>query len=382
MGNDYGINLNSSVYYPGTYWDRHPVVRGHINRTISGDPAVGWGEHFRRKAGRTFRHALVLNCGNGWVERDLVDAGIIEAATGIDCGPELLAQARDAAGDRPLTYVEMDTNTADFPDVEFDLVVNVDAAHHVARIDRVFHELASRLPDDGWFVSYDYIGPHRIQYELDGWIRSWAANKELPEHLRQDMVYPHLPTILATDPTESIHSELLFDTFARYFTVAEFVRVGGAIAYPLLTHNEAILDAPEAESSPHVERLLALDAEYVATYPDRTLFAYFAGQPRKDVLADPAQLAEWSAEEDAREEAAIARGGEYYDRTWLQEITIELSDRGIAAQHARSWAEDLLADNQLFARGARTHPRRGGGQRSGNSRRRGRPAPTGSRSRS
>jgi hypothetical protein len=136
---------------------------------------------------------------------------------------------------------------------------------------------------------------------------------------------------------------LLLDTFARYFTLDEYVPLGGAIAYPLITHNERLLDAPEAETAPHVERLLALDAEYLHAHPERTLFAYFAGRPRKDVLVDDAQLAEWSAEEEAREQVALANGGEYYARTWLQETMLELSERGIAAQHARTWAEELQA---------------------------------------
>ena len=44
-----------------------------------------------------------------------------------------------------------------FPLGEFDLVVNHAAAHHIAAIDRVFREICRILPEDGWFVSFDYV---------------------------------------------------------------------------------------------------------------------------------------------------------------------------------------------------------------------------------
>ena len=150
-------------------------------------------------------------------------------------------------------------------------------------------------------------------------------NRELPASLRQDLRYPHLPTMLATDPTEAIHSELILDTFRRYFTVGELTPLGGAIAYPLLTHNTRLFEAADpAEQSAWVERILEADDRFLAGTPDSSLFAYFSGTPDKSVLDQADRLSAWRTEEDEREQRAAANGGEYYVRGALATALIAL----------------------------------------------------------
>ena len=57
--------------------------------------------------GRVFQRALILNCGNGWVERVLVEHGLVREAVGIDYSTDLLEEARAAASASglPLTYL-------------------------------------------------------------------------------------------------------------------------------------------------------------------------------------------------------------------------------------------------------------------------------------
>jgi SAM-dependent methyltransferase len=324
---DLDVNENSDIYYQGRYWNDFDVVTRRINERISGDPTRPWFEQFAKISERTFERALILNCGNGWVERELLSSGLILEAVGIDYSEDLLAQARTAAaeGGLPLTYEKVNVNTAAFPEGEFDLVVNHAAAHHIAAIDRVFRELCRMLPDDGWFVCFDYVGPHRNQYTPEAWEELWAVNRQLPASLRQDLRYPHLPTMLATDPTEAVHSELILDTFHRYFTVGELTPLGGAIAYPLLTHNTRLFDAADpAEQSVWLDRILAADDRFLAGHPDSSLFAYFSGTPDKSVLDQGDRLAKWEAEEEEREQRAAANGGEYYVRGALATALIAL----------------------------------------------------------
>ncbi len=331
------VNENSEVYYSGHYWNDLRAVRDLLNRRVSGDPERTWSEHFADRVGRTFKRALILNCGNGHVERGLVEQGLVAEAIGIDYSDDLLVEARAAAeaAGLPLRYHQMDVNTVAFPDEPFDLVVNFAAAHHIACIDRVFRRLCELLPDDGWFVSWDYVGPHRNQYGYEAWDTAWRLNRALPEAVRQDMRYPHLPTMLVTDPTEAIHSELILETFRRYFSVDELVPLGGAIAYPLLTHNEALFSADGDEQAPAVAQVLDADAAFLDAHPGSELFAYFAGTPDKAVLEHHDDLARWRAEEDQRE-AAAEQTGEYYPHTALQDLMLELEDQRIATLHART----------------------------------------------
>ncbi|MEX2627079.1 MAG: class I SAM-dependent methyltransferase [Ilumatobacteraceae bacterium] len=335
-------------YYRDRYWNDFEIVVQALKERATGDPSVSWFEHLRDTAG-PFRHALVLNCGNGWVERELLERGVVASAVGVDVSDDLLDEARRAADERdlPLRYERLDTNAAEFPDEGFDLVVNHAAMHHVAYIDRVtrrIHELLTRdgVPH-GVYVSWDYVGPHRNQYTARQWEAAWEANLRLPPEARQRMRYPLVPAMLGGDPTEAIHSELILVTTERYFDIEHRRDLGGGVGYLLLTHNEAIHALAPDEAAPHVEAVMAADAELLAADPSTSLFAYLVTRPRAGALDDAEQLAAWSAEEDERERAAAAAGGIYYPRTAIAALAEQLG--GLTAD-----AHGDIAPDELLAR--------------------------------
>ena len=313
---------DSSVYYGGGYWNDLPVVADFIERRATGKEATPWYVHLKEvTGGRTFKKGLFLNCGNGWVERELLRAGIVEETVGIDISEDLLDNARKAAADEGLNarYFARDINTADLPEDGYDLVVNYAAAHHMAYLDKVLRRVAELLPEDGVFASVDYIGPHRNQYPYEQWQAASDLNDTLPEAYRADLPYPHLPTMLHGDPTEAIHSELIEQLVRRYFALEEFKPIGGGLAYVVLSFNKGIHDNPGPERDALVQRVL--DADVAWTDEHGPLFAFFWGRPDKAVLAQADQLAAWSREEEERERAAAANGGQYYPLTVLQQLT-------------------------------------------------------------
>ena len=339
------VNDASEVYYTGSYWNDLDCTNRMINRRISGDEAVNWWRHFASHSGRVFERALILNCGNGWVEREMFDGGLFKEAVGIDCSQRLLNEARAATEGRPLRYLPMDVNADDLPNDSFDLVVNHAAGHHVTRIDRLFRRICALLPEEGWFISLDYVGPHRNQYSVDAWNESWILNQALPHHLRQTMEYPLLPLMLEVDASEAVHSELIVETLYRYFKVSELVPLGGALAYPVLTHNEQLF----SEAVPTVEReqwgqvVLDQDADYLDRHPDSSLFAYFTAQPNKNTLLDRKALAAWQAAEDLREAQAAENGGKYYEASMLSEVYWALAVNGQAAHDVRGEIQAIRA---------------------------------------
>ncbi|MGH9134740.1 MAG: class I SAM-dependent methyltransferase, partial [Ilumatobacteraceae bacterium] len=255
--------------------------------------------------------------GNGWVERDLVGKGVVTSAVGVDVSDDLLEQARREAATAglPLRYERIDTNLAEFPDENFDLVVNHAAMHHVAYVDRVTRRICELLVPDGVFVSWDYVGPHRNQYTAVQWEHAWAANLALAPELRHAMRYPHMPTMLVGDPTEAVHSELIVPTIERYFRIEHHARLGGGIAYLLLTHNDAIHASDQHDIDGAIEAVMDADAALTEAHPDTTLFAYIVARADPTSLADRERLATWTAAEDDRERRAAATGGVYYPPT-------------------------------------------------------------------
>ncbi len=247
-----------------------------------------------------------------------------------------------------MTYVQGNVNDAVFPSGNFDLVVNHAAAHHIASLDRVFREICRLLPDDGWFVSMDYVGAHRNQWRFDAWEEVSRLNGDLPPSVRQTLAYPSIDLMLAIDPTEAIHSELILETFHRYFSTAEYTALGGAIAYPILTHNARIFETDDLEEqSRSLERILEADARFLEIHPESTLFAYFAGTPNKSVLRDTESLERWRADEEERERRAREeRGGEYYDRGPLSIAQRELLEERVAREDTESRLAQLELELQ------------------------------------
>lgn len=312
---------NSSVYYRGSYWNDFEAVRRHMNTKATGDPDVTWEEHLLRWNGnRPFRKALILSCGNGWVERALAVKGVIKDAVGIDVSDELLSKARAEASKSgyAFRYYVMDSNKATkFPeDEDFDLVVNYAALHHIAYLDLHIRKIASVLRhNNGTLVNYDYVGPHRNQFSKEAWSAAAALNQKLPQELRQHLAYPHLPTMLASDPSEAIHSELIVQTLRRYFTPVWEQHIGGALAYLLLTHNSALKGGiQETALDAMLQMILAEDAKFTREHPETTLFLYSIEVPTGN-MPDAKMLQQWTAEEVRRESTAAANGGKYYDQT-------------------------------------------------------------------
>jgi len=220
----------------------------------------------------------------------------------------------------------------------------------------VFRQVSRALPEDGWFVSFDYVGPHRNQYRLDAWEEACRVNRELPPFLRQELEYPSVTAMVQIDPTEAVHSELIIETFRRYFIEHEYAALGGAVAYPLMTHNARLFAAPaDARRERWIERILSVDDQFLEEHPESTLFAYFAGTPDKSVLRDTARLAVWEAEEEEREARAVAGGGEYYERGPLAQALIErdrehLEAEGLRTQLALARAEvEALRSSPMYA---------------------------------
>ena len=236
------VPVDATQYYGGVYWNNYADVIGYMNRRVTGDDDVDVWEWFHRQTGRTFRRAR--DQLRQWLGRALAARAWIH--------PIGRRHRRDSGAHRrrprqrrrlPLRYEVADTNQADFPDDDFDLVVNHAAFHHVAYLDAVLRRCCELLPADGLLVNHDYVETCN-QYGYDAWSQVHRVNQQLPERLRQKLVYPHLPTMLVTDPTEAVHSELTLAVTRRYFDLDEYRSVGGAIAYPLLTHNQAMAAAP------------------------------------------------------------------------------------------------------------------------------------------
>jgi SAM-dependent methyltransferase len=304
---------NSAVYYSYQYWNDLPQVVAYMSENFTGHPGKWWVDDFKERFCQTpLARVLVLNCGNGWVERELVDKGMALAVTAFDYSADLLRAAMEARDRRPIHYVRADANTVSFAPEAFDAVFNVAALHHVQYLNRLCRELCQSLKPTGVLVNFDYIGPHRNQYSRAHWRRIVRANRQLPAEVRKArLLRPHLPSLLKSDPTEAIHSDLILPVVGRYFDIVERHDTGGGIAYEILTHNPAVHTLGPERADLHIRRILAWDRHDTIRGLVPPLYSYFLAYPRPAVLRDAAALQAFQEDEDRREARSRAWGGVY-----------------------------------------------------------------------
>ncbi len=320
---------DSFDYYTGTiYWNNFETTRDHFNRSISGNEQVGWPQFLKERFG-SFKRGFFINCGNGWVERDLFQAGVVNEVIGIDFSAKTIAEATEEARkiNMPAKYSSADCNKFSSTGLMVDLVVNHAAMHHVAYINRLTHHMAEILRPNGHYVAFDYIGAHRNQYSWEMWSAMIEFNATLPERYRAKLVYPHMKTMLYHDPNEAIHSELQLDLMHRYFDLQEYVALGGPIAYHILFENKQLFrERHTSEGMETLERILEADKQFVAAHPDSNLFAFWIARPKSETFPDQETIGEWQREEDDREALAAKNGGRYYSANALEMIYDELAD--------------------------------------------------------
>lgn len=306
------INLKSDVYYHGIYWNDYPRVVEYMCKNFTNNRKLWWVEDFKRGYAKVpFKHALFLNCGDGRWERSFIDKKIVTNVTAFDVSPDLIKKAKKAKGKRNIRYLVADANKIKFPKNKYDLVVNYAALHHTQYINRLCKILSQTLKPDGIFVNFDYIGPHRNQYPILQWLLAKSVNILLPRYIRQDLSYPHIPTMLVMDPTEAIHSELIVNSVKRYFNIIEKHDTGGGIAYLLLTHNPRVPKVSSRKANKYIDIILKYDeiCSRISLVPQ--LFSYFIAKPNKIILQDTERCKVYQDKENARERLATRRRGVY-----------------------------------------------------------------------
>ena len=334
--------IDSEVYYRDFYWNDLNIVNEHINKLISGDKNIDYLNNFRLKTKKKFKKALVLNCGNGHVERGYIKSNVIESAIGIDISSELLEQANSDKGNMNIEYIKHDINTFDFNSVDFDLLIVFAAAHHIQFLNKVFASTREILiRNKGMVVGFDYIGPHRNQYPYKVWEKIFYYNKKLPKEFQKELVYPHLPTMLVTDPSEAIHSELVEENLRYYFDL-EFSMLGGGIAYEIISNNKSIQKINEDNKKnsdlfdKQILEILSWDLKESKCDHSFNFFTSFYGFPRENL--DQNNIAKRINEEN-NFESNFEFGTNYYPKTFLQTFSESLSDNNIQVAHKQAYID-------------------------------------------
>jgi SAM-dependent methyltransferase len=250
-------------------WLNHPRIRAVANERISGDAAMWPAEWFARRwaPDLPLAETVVVGCGTGALERDLVRRGLVTRVTGIDLAGEPLSRARDLAVeaglDRSIRYEQADAfaflraRTGSLDGVFFHA-----SLHHFDDPAAILRTAREALRPGGFVYVDEYAGPSRTQWNPLRLLAANIAYRLLPGALRR----PHLirAPINHDDPTEAPASHRIVPALREVFPSVELRGYGGnllSLLYPNLHRPPAV---ERALFDRGIERLIALEDALLA----------------------------------------------------------------------------------------------------------------------
>lgn len=261
----------------GLHWTHLPDVLRSIYRKVSGDAAVSplaW--FFQTLAAEQplpLDRVLVLGCGSGALEREIVLAGWAREIVAIDLSAKVLdvAKARaQAEGLDNIHYFQADMNHlplghAPFLHGQFDAVLGVSSIHHCAQLAQLYRSIGRLLTPRGWFFMNEYVGPDQFQWPDAQLYEINRIANLLPAHLmrtrdghhKQHFRRPSIADVVAVDPSEAICSSQILPLLPDYFSDICIRPYGGGILHLLLAGVAQNFIDPDQE--PYLRSILAAE---------------------------------------------------------------------------------------------------------------------------
>jgi len=282
---DEGKNIRSFTHYSDKYWNDLELVKRYKNKLTTGKENLHWIDdiliRFRKFV--PFKSALIVGCGNGWLERKLFDLGIGLEFDSFDISKKYIQEAKEKRGKRPINYFIEDVNEMEsIENDRYDVVFNFAIIHHATKVEFVMKKLSQVLKKTGLLFNEEYVGPSRNQYSNEHLEIMLNVMSNLPEYLRSK--YPLRPHIMnfRIEPTEAIYSDQILPSIKKYFDIVYERNLNGGIAYQILWNNiDKFEDKDNPESQKYLNYLLEQDFILTKNGQVPVLFWYGVGKPKR-----------------------------------------------------------------------------------------------------
>ena len=266
-----------------TSWMENAIVREYINRSISRSDEPLWPmDWFQRwLRGKSFKRALSIGCGTGALERDLVSKNIVQTIDAFDGSTNSLRIARDEAAKAGMTkrirYYASDFNEPVLPRKAYDAVFIHQAAHHVAKLEKLYRAILHTLKDDGLLYLDEYIGPSRFYWSDATIARHRQIYAGLEKKRGEVLILPVHPY----DPSEAFRSDEILPQLVIGFDIEEMRGYGGNLLSVLY---------PSAElSTAEIERLISEEKTIIAA-GETPYYAIVVARPKRGLAKQAASL--------------------------------------------------------------------------------------------
>ena len=294
------------------HWLQHPSVQERINILTTGNPHRDRYQDFVERyfpmpSGRSRRvdRVLTLGCGLGEFERGLAGYHLSAIHEAIDISEHATTEASRLAKDAGLMHIQYraeDLNAIELPPNTYDVVFGISSVHHIARLERLFHQVARSLKPGGYFLLDEFIGPSQFQWTDDQLAVINAELSRLPTDLRRHVatgvvkeqwVRPTIKEMNAGDPSEAVRSAEILPLVAEYFDVVEFKGYGGTVLHLLLEGICANFTEDDSRSMEYLREFFALEDRLIASGKLTHDFANIVTRKNPEKPAPARTLSRW-----------------------------------------------------------------------------------------
>jgi ubiquinone/menaquinone biosynthesis C-methylase UbiE len=226
-------------------WSGISLNHQYYNYLVSGNANLHYLVYFMNKYIKKPARVLSLGCGNGHLERVLVNFNLpYTEILGMDLNPDLMTYANQEAsklGYKNLRYEVADLNNIVLPKNSYDLVIFFHSIHHVENLEGILENVKNTLTKNGLLLVVDFVGPTRWQWTDQQIQITQQLLDILPDELKinlhnpvfketkKKISRPIIEDIISTDPSESIRSGEVLGLLHREFEVLEEKSMGGTI---------------------------------------------------------------------------------------------------------------------------------------------------------
>lgn len=233
---------------PVTWFDL-PTVQRYINQWVSGRPDTDWLDALFPKFVKSKKNrGLVVGCGHGDLERQLLERDYCDSLVAFDISPRAIEQAttaaRNAGYDDRIEYLQLDANAMHEKHWrgEFDVVFGPMALHHFVELERSLQAIRDALHPNGILFINEYIGPSLFQWTdlqvgIVDEILAALPDRYLEEIRRpgtfKKSVYRPTKQEMEEEGFEAVRSQDVLPAVKSIFEVLEVLPYGGTLLHIL-----------------------------------------------------------------------------------------------------------------------------------------------------
>jgi SAM-dependent methyltransferase len=280
--------------WQGLYWQSYILTAQHINRAISGDPAVGWLPFTKQRFfPKPVELALSLGCGYGIVERVGIEDEIARRFVGYDISPEAVAVAAEEAGKAGLgdriDYAAADLNTIELEADRYGAVFAAQTLHHIEALEHLLDQIRRSLTPDGLFVVNEYVGAKRFQFPDEYLTLMEGLLEALPESHRRSLkdgsvkgraLRPDADEVYRVDPSESVRSDEILDLIGERFEVVYRADFGGTLLQFVLSDIAGNFDPADPKDVAMIDLVCLYEKTLIDTGVLPSDFVYLVARRR------------------------------------------------------------------------------------------------------